>query len=106
MGLDDLIRDAVKAANGQLEPAPPLTADVVREAVRKVMEQPAFFPPPCGTEERPHLIHPRDWAEGNPWPCANMCGQIVDPKQMAGWDGPYEYPDRSGDRDEAADQPR
>lgn len=81
----EILQDAIPSTplySPEFKAAPHLTAESLRAAIRKLDE--VFYPPPCGSEERPHLIHPRDWAEGNVWMCANLCGQMVDPRRSPG----------------------
>ena len=50
------------------EGSEPLTEAKLREAFKKMNEQ--RYPPPCGTEGNPHIMHPNRYPNG---PCLN-CG--------------------------------
>lgn len=47
----------------------------IEAAMSAIEKQP--WPAPCGTSERPHLLHP-DAAPGSRVGCANLCGALVE----------------------------
>lgn len=98
LGMDQLLRDAIPPADpaSWTPKAPPLTREMFRAAIEKMMNQPVRI---CGLTE-PHVLHPHHWRDGG-W---GFCGNCMMPVECE--PGGKVVIARPGDPHEWASTPR